>query len=78
MFLFSSGYTDVASLSCLPRYTGGQTYFYPSFNAGRSEDAIKFAHELGEVLAQKIGLEAVIRVRASRGQPTLSLLFATS
>lgn len=67
MFLFSSGYTDVASLSCLPRYTGGQTYFYPSFNAGRSEDAIKFAHELGEVLAQKIGLEAVIRVRASRG-----------
>lgn len=52
---------------CLPRYTGGQTYFYPSFNASRTEDAIKFAHEFGEVLASEIGLEAVIRVRASRG-----------
>jgi protein transport protein SEC24 len=67
MFLFSGQYTDIATLSCLPRYTGGQTYYYPSFNAARSEDAIKFAHEFGEVLASKIGLEAVIRVRASRG-----------
>ena len=67
MFLFSSGYTDVASLSCLPRYTGGQTYFYPSFNAGRSEDALKFAHEFGTVIADPIALEAVMRVRASKG-----------
>lgn len=51
----------------LPRYTAGQTYFYPAFNAARSEDAIKFAHEFGEVLASPVGLEAVIRVRASRG-----------
>lgn len=67
MFLFASGYQDVATLSCLPRYTAGQTYFYPAFNAARSEDALKFAHEFGEVLASPIGLEAVIRVRASRG-----------
>ncbi|KAG8808884.1 COPII subunit [Serendipita sp. 399] len=67
MFLFASGYADIATLSCLPRYTAGQTYFYPAFNAARSEDALKFAHEFGEVLASPIGLEAVIRVRASRG-----------
>jgi protein transport protein SEC24 len=67
MFLFSSGYQDVASLACLPHYTSGQTYFYPAFNAARSEDAIKFAHEFGEVLAMPIMLEAVQRVRASRG-----------
>ncbi|WVQ78173.1 protein transporter SEC24 [Cryptococcus sp. DSM 104549] len=67
MFLFSAGYTDVATLSCLPRYTAGQTYLYPGFNATRSEDAIKFATEFGKVLATPIGLEAVIRVRASRG-----------
>jgi protein transport protein SEC24 len=40
---------------------------YPAFNASRAEDAIKFAHEFGEVLASRIALEAVIRVRASRG-----------
>ncbi|WWC85222.1 protein transporter SEC24 [Kwoniella dendrophila CBS 6074] len=67
MFLFSTSYTDVATLSCLPRYTAGQTYLYPGFNASRSEDAIKFATEFGKVLAMPMGLEAVIRVRATRG-----------
>ncbi|GAA6015411.1 hypothetical protein JCM10207_008977, partial [Rhodosporidiobolus poonsookiae] len=67
MWLFASAYTDVATLSGLPRYTGGQTYYYPSFNAARSEDALKFAHEFGTVIADPICLEAVMRVRASRG-----------
>ncbi|GAA6027153.1 hypothetical protein JCM8097_002435 [Rhodosporidiobolus ruineniae] len=67
MWLFSSQYTDVATLSGLPRYTGGQTYYYPSFNAARSEDALKFAHEFATVIADPICLEAVMRVRASRG-----------
>ncbi|KAF8609164.1 protein transporter SEC24 [Ceratobasidium sp. AG-I] len=67
MFLFSSAYTDIASLSCLPHYTSGQTFFYPAFNASRAEDAVKFAYEFGEVLGSPIGLEAVMRVRASRG-----------
>ncbi|KAK9465986.1 hypothetical protein V1512DRAFT_287066 [Lipomyces arxii] len=67
MFLFSSQYQDVASLSNLPRYTSGQTYFYPGWNAGRSEDAIKFAHEFGEHLSMESSLEAVLRVRSSNG-----------
>ncbi|KAJ7927616.1 protein transporter SEC24 [Mycena leptocephala] len=67
MFLFSSGYQDVASLANLPHYTTGQTYYYPAFNAARSEDALKFAHEFGEVLAMPIMLECITRVRASRG-----------
>ncbi|KAK7207512.1 COPII component protein [Myxozyma melibiosi] len=67
MFLFSSQYQDVASLSNLPRYTSGQTYFYPGWNAGRSEDAIKFAHEFSEHLSMEISLEAVLRVRATNG-----------
>ncbi|KAI1930461.1 COPII subunit [Ophidiomyces ophidiicola] len=67
MFLFSSQYQDVASLSNLPRYTGGQTYFYPGWNAARSEDAIKFAKEFSEYLSSEIGLEGVLRVRATTG-----------
>jgi hypothetical protein len=67
MFLFSSTYQDVASHACLPHYTSGQTYYYPSFNAARSEDAVKFAREFGEVIAMPIMLEAITRVRASRG-----------
>ncbi|PQE14422.1 Sec23 Sec24 trunk domain-containing protein [Rutstroemia sp. NJR-2017a BBW] len=67
MFLFSSQYQDVASLSNLPRYTGGQTYFYPGWHARRSEDAIKFATEFSDYLSAEIGLEAVLRVRATTG-----------
>ncbi|KEZ43594.1 Protein transport protein SEC24 [Scedosporium apiospermum] len=67
MFLFSSNYQDVASLSNLPRYTGGQTWFYPGWNAGRPEDAIKFASEFSDYLSSEIGLEAVLRVRATTG-----------
>jgi protein transport protein SEC24 len=67
MFLFSSQYQDVATLSNLPRYTGGQTWFYPGWNAARSEDAIKFASEFSSYLSAEIGLEAVLRVRASTG-----------
>lgn len=67
MFLFSSQYQDVASLSNLPRYTGGQTWFYPGWNAARSEDAIKFAREFSDYLSSEIALEAVLRVRATTG-----------
>ncbi|KAI9697113.1 MAG: COPII subunit [Bogoriella megaspora] len=67
MFLFSSQYQDVASLSNLPRYTGGQTYFYPAWLATRGEDAIKFAKEFSDYLSSEIALEAVLRVRATTG-----------
>jgi protein transport protein SEC24 len=67
MFLFSAQYQDVASLSHLPRYTGGQTYFYPAWNAARTEDAVKFATEFSDYLSTEIGLEAVLRVRTTTG-----------
>lgn len=67
MFLFSSQYQDVASLSNLPRYTGGQTWFYPGWHASRPEDALKFASEFSDFLSSEIGLEAVLRVRGTTG-----------
>ena len=67
MFLFSSNYQDVATLSCLPRYTGGQTFYYPGWNASRSEDAVKFATEFSRYLSMEIALEAVMRIRATSG-----------
>lgn len=67
MWLFSSQYADVATLSTLPKYTGGQTYYYKAFSTQSDEDALKFAHEFAEVITQPFLLEAVLRVRASRG-----------
>ena len=39
----------------------------------KTEDAIKFAHEFGEVIAITTMLDAVIRVRAMKGMTALSL-----
>ncbi|KAK9711638.1 COPII subunit [Basidiobolus ranarum] len=66
-FLFGTQYIDVATLSGTSRFSAGQTYFYPGFNAGKSEDAVKFANEFSEFLSCPAGLEAVLRVRASKG-----------
>lgn len=67
MFLFSSSYQDVASLSCLPRYTAGTTHFYPSWNANNHEDVHKFGIEFTKHLSQEVALEAVLRVRGNTG-----------
>ncbi|KAI9144636.1 Sec23/Sec24 trunk domain-containing protein [Paraphysoderma sedebokerense] len=67
MFLFGTGYIDVATLSTCPRFTGGSTYYYPNFNAGRREDAVKFSNEFRHFVGRDIALEAVMRVRASKG-----------
>ena len=72
MWLFGPAYVDVATLSCLPRYTGGQTFYYPTYDAQHPENARKFAHELHAVLTSPISFEAVLRLRATRGIRTLS------
>lgn len=72
MWLFGPAYVDVATLSCLPRYTGGQTFYYPTYDAQHPENARKFAHELHGVLTSPISFEAVLRLRATRGIRTLS------
>jgi len=51
----------------LPHYTSGSTFFYPGFSAARPEDALKFASEFSAFLSSPVGLEALTRVRLSRG-----------
>ncbi|KAJ7727976.1 CPII coat sec24 protein [Mycena maculata] len=67
MFLFGDRYRGIATLSLLPQYTSGQMLYYAGFSAAVHEDALKFAVELGRVLAMPIMLEAEMRVRCSRG-----------
>lgn len=64
-YIFSSQYTDVATLSTLSKYTAGSCYYYPAFYAPR--DGEKFEKELSHNLTRSIAFEAVMRVRATRG-----------
>ncbi|CAH0487183.1 unnamed protein product [Peronospora farinosa] len=65
MFLFSSMYTDIASLGSLSKYSAGQVYYYPAFNAER--DGEKFSKELAHCLVRESAWEAVMRVRCTKG-----------
>jgi protein transport protein SEC24 len=65
IFASASPYGDLASLSILPRYTGGQLYHYPGFRAER--DGLKLRNELRHNLSRVTAWEAVCRVRCSKG-----------
>lgn len=67
LFLTGSKYQDVATLSNLPRFTAGQTHFYPSWMCNKMEDVNKLSKEVSEHLSMDIALEAVLRVRCSTG-----------
>lgn len=67
MFLASSTYQDVATLSNLTKFTAGQTHFYPAWNASNLEDITKFSKEFSNHLSMEIALEAVMRIRCSDG-----------
>jgi len=66
MFAFpQQQYMDMASLSTLSKYTGGQVYHYQHFHSQR--DGQKFANELKHNLTREVGWEAVMRMRCSKG-----------
>ncbi|KAK6205412.1 protein transport protein SEC24 [Scheffersomyces amazonensis] len=67
LFLTSSAYQDVATLSNLPRYTAGQTHFYPAWTSAKYEDVTKLSKEVSDHLSQDIAMEAVLKVRGSIG-----------
>ena len=50
-----------------PRFTGGSLYYYPGFNGGVKEDVVKFSTDYAHFISRPYGLEAVMRVRASKG-----------
>ncbi|CAK9882645.1 unnamed protein product [Sphagnum jensenii] len=65
LFLTSQNYLDIASLSVVPRTTGGQIYFYHGFQS--SVDSAKLYNDLRWNLTRPQGLEAIMRVRCSKG-----------
>ncbi|XP_051118622.1 protein transport protein Sec24-like At3g07100 [Andrographis paniculata] len=65
VYAFSDKYTDIASLGTLAKYTGGQVYYYPSFQSSVHSD--KLRHELSRDLTRETAWEAVMRIRCGKG-----------
>ncbi|KAA8542857.1 hypothetical protein F0562_024009 [Nyssa sinensis] len=65
VFITTQTYVDFASISVIPRTTGGQAYYYYPFSA--VSDPAKLYNDLRWNIARPQGFEAVMRVRCSQG-----------
>ncbi|CAH2077179.1 unnamed protein product [Thlaspi arvense] len=65
IFITSQAYVDMASISVIPRTTGGQVYCYYPFSA--LSDPPKLYNDLKWNITRPQGFEAVMRVRCSQG-----------
>lgn len=68
LFMFNSLYADMATLSCVSKYSGGEIKYYPGYHAeNHPEQTIRFCSDFKRYLIRKIGFEAVMRIRCTRG-----------
>ncbi|KAK8597256.1 hypothetical protein V6N13_001894 [Hibiscus sabdariffa] len=65
VFITTQTYVDIASISVIPRTTGGQVYYYYPFSA--VSDPAKLYNDLRWNITRPQGFEAVMRVRCSQG-----------
>ncbi|KAM3231532.1 hypothetical protein P3S67_008742 [Capsicum chacoense] len=65
VFLTTQSYEDIASISVIPRTTGGQVYYYFPFSA--LADTAKLYNDLRWNITRPERFEAVMRVRCSQG-----------
>lgn len=68
-----SNIKNVCSLAgCVSRYSAGSVYYYPSYHHQHNPVQVqKFQKELQRYLTRKIGFEAVMRIRCTKGGNTL-------
>ncbi|XP_040429941.1 protein transport protein Sec24A [Cygnus olor] len=68
LFLLSGQYSDLASLGCISRYSAGSVYYYQSYHHKHNPVQVeKLQKELKRYLTRKIGFEAVMRIRCTKG-----------
>ncbi|XP_070186969.1 protein transport protein Sec24A-like isoform X2 [Littorina saxatilis] len=68
LFLLNGQYADIATVACISKYSAGSVQYYPSFHTVRNPAmSDKFESDLRRYLTRKVGFEAVMRIRCTRG-----------
>lgn len=68
LFMFNTQYADLATLSEVAKFSTGCVYHFPNFNYRNDIHQVKrFEKTLTRYLTRKLGFEAVLRIRTSRG-----------
>ncbi|KAI2627841.1 beta-sandwich domain of Sec23/24 [Hypoxylon sp. NC1633] len=61
----SGGYLDIATIGHVASTTGGESFYYPNFVAGR--DNAKLSLEIKHTVTRETGYQALMKVRCSNG-----------
>uniref|UniRef100_A0A1I7XEE0 Piwi domain-containing protein n=1 Tax=Heterorhabditis bacteriophora TaxID=37862 RepID=A0A1I7XEE0_HETBA len=68
LFMLNSQYSDLATLSEIAKFSTGCVYHFPNYHCLNDVVQVKrFEKILARYLTRKIGFEAVLRIRSSRG-----------
>uniref|UniRef100_A0AC34FRV0 Uncharacterized protein n=1 Tax=Panagrolaimus sp. ES5 TaxID=591445 RepID=A0AC34FRV0_9BILA len=68
LFVMASSPVDLATLSEMSKVSGGTVYHFPNFHyLHNTPQAKRFEKHFNRYLTRKIGFEAVLRIRCSRG-----------
>lgn len=68
LFMFNTQYADLATLSEVAKFSTGCVYHFPNYNYRNDIHQVKrFEKTLTRYLTRKLGFEAVLRIRTSRG-----------
>ncbi|CAF3325615.1 unnamed protein product [Rotaria sp. Silwood2] len=65
LFLLNSHHIDLATLSCIAKYSGGEVKYYSGFHSVQKPHEVeRFENDFRRYLQRKIGFEAVMRLRS--------------
>lgn len=67
MFFVSSQYLDVATISGISKYSSGCIHNFPQFDVKSPTIVTRFVNCFDRYLSRKIGFEALLRLRCTRG-----------
>nr|NVI77980.1 Sec24AB ortholog [Cucujiformia] len=67
LFIVNSQYVDIATISGISRFSGGCIHHFPLFKSNRPILATGLERTFRRYLTRKIGFEAVMRIRCTRG-----------
>ena len=68
LFAMGQQYMDIATLTGMSKFSGGQIQYFPAYHTFyNTPQAARFEVALRRYLTRKIGFEAVMRIRCTRG-----------
>ncbi|KAI6218822.1 Sec23/Sec24 trunk domain-containing protein [Aphelenchoides fujianensis] len=68
IFALNVEYVDLATLADASKYSSGTVYHFPNYHINREQlEVLRFQRLFSRYLTRKVGFEAVLRIRCSKG-----------